>query len=93
LAVPGKWLNGLKSLEMNIVVITCQHTGHKVLFDFAADICLHNDTVEQDEEEVLKFIEYTHKYLEYITDNGLDNDYNAISYDDLINFVENHIEA
>lgn len=76
---------------MNVEVITCKHTGHKVLFDVQHDICLHNDTVSEDEAEVIKFNDYTDKYLNYLADNGLDNDYNAISYNDLIDFVENQI--
>lgn len=77
---------------MNVEIITCQHTGHKVLFDVQRDICLHNDTVSEDEAEVIKFKDYTDKYLTYLADNGLADDYSSMSYADLIDFVENHIE-
>lgn len=77
---------------MNVKVIRCSHTGTKVLFDTKANMCLHNETKIDDIAEVVKFNLYTDMYLDYIASNGLDNDYNSISYVDLINFIENHIE-
>lgn len=77
---------------MDIIVKTCKHTSASVLVDVNHDMCLHNETIEQDLADVQKYNTYCEAYLKYIADNGLDNDFNSIGYADLIEFVDNHLE-
>jgi hypothetical protein len=44
----------MKTEELKIIV--CEHTQNEVLYDVKNKICLHNETIEQDQREVQAFI-------------------------------------